>query len=182
MILGTSMRKAGLFGLAAVFFAGIALATEGGWQEFSYPESGFAAQYPSRPQVELLDYATAQTPEGTVKERVYSTTVGGVIYAVAIADFTRTPADKDKTIDEAVKKLTALGKLTHDQSSARIDGNYGREIRIEDANGTSYTDAIFFIDKKLYQLRVTYPAVNTDPNGSSGIHFFQQAFRLLGNS
>ena len=176
------MRSSDFIGLVAVLFAGGALAADSEWQEFSYPESGFAAQYPSRPQVEIVDYKTAQTPEGTVKERVYSTNVGGVIYAVAIADFTRTPAEKDKTIDEAAKNLMALGKLTHDESGARIDWNYGREIRVEDANGTSYTDAIFFIDKKLYQLRVTYPAVNSDPNGSSGIHFFQQAFRLLGNS
>ena len=176
------MQRNGFIGLAAVLLAGAALAAEGGWQEFSYPEAGFAAQYPSRPQVEIVDYKTAQTPEGAVKERVYSTNIGGVVYAVAVADFTRTPAEKDKTIEEAAKNLMALGKLTHDESGARIDWNYGREIRVEDTSGTSYTDAIFFIDKKLYQLRVTYPAVNSDPNGSSGIHFFQQAFRLLGNS
>jgi hypothetical protein len=176
------MQRNGFIALAAVLLAGAALAAEGGWQEFSYPEAGFAAQYPSRPQVEIVDYKTAQTPEGAVKERVYSTNIGGVVYAVAVADFTRTPAEKEKTIEEAAKNLMALGKLTHDESGARIDWNYGREIRVEDAGGTSYTDAIFFIDKKLYQLRVTYPAVNTDPNGSSGIHFFQQAFRLLGNS
>ena len=176
------MQRSGFIGLAAALLAGAALAAEGGWQEFSYPEGGFAAQYPSRPQVEIVDYKTAQTPEGVVKERVYSTNFGGVVYAVAVADFTHTPAEKDKTIEEAAKNLMALGKLTHDESGARIDWNYGREIRVEDASGTSYTDAIFFIDKKLYQLRVTYPAVNSDPNGSSGIHFFQQAFRLLGNS
>ena len=59
----------------------------------------------------------------------------------------------------------------------RDDG--GIEIRVEDAEGTSHTNAIFFIDKRLYQIRVDYPAKNSDPAGSSGIHFFQQAFRLL---
>jgi hypothetical protein len=172
------MRGWGLLGAAALF-ASAAAAAESGWQEFSYPESGFAAQYPSRPAVADQDYKTAQTPEGTVKQRVYSSNSGGVIYAVSIADFTRAGADKDKAIDEAAKNLMALGKMTHDESGARIDWNYGREIRVEDANGTSYTDAIFFIDNKLYQLMVTYPAVNSDPNGSSGIHFFQQAFQLL---
>jgi hypothetical protein len=124
------MRRSGFSGLAAVLFAGGALAADSGWQEFSYPESGFAAQYPSRPQVEEVDYKTSQTPEGAVKERIYSTNVGGVIYAVAIADFTRTGAEKDKTIEEAAKNLMALGKLTHDESGARIDWNYGREIRV----------------------------------------------------
>jgi hypothetical protein len=171
------MRAIGLIG-AAVLFTGSAVAAEGIWPEFAYPESGFAAQYPDRPKVEDRDYKTDQTPEGVVKERVYSFDSGGVVYAVNIADFTGTRADKDKTIDEAAKNLIARGKVTHDVSG-RIDWHYGREIRVEDSNGTSYTDAIFFIDNRLYQINVVYPAANTDPAGSSGIHFFQQAFRLL---
>lgn len=172
------MRFIGFLGVAVLFVTG-ARAAEGGWELFSYPEAGFAAQYPTRPQMEIRDYKTAQTPDGVVKERAYSTNFGGVVYAVAVADFTGARADKDKTIEEAVKNLSNLGKVTHDESGARIDGNYGREVRVEDANGTSYTDAIFFIANKLYQLKVSYPAVNTDPNGSSGIHFFQQTFQLL---
>jgi hypothetical protein len=174
------MRLHGLVGAFAVFLAGAALAAgDFPWPEFSYPESGFAAQYPAEPTIEMRDYQTAQVPAGSVKERVYATNSGGVVYSVHVADFTRTPAEKDKTIEEAVKKTTALGKVTHDESGARIDFNYGREVRVEDADGTSYTNAIFFIDNKLYQLMVTYPKTNTDPVGSSGIHFFQQAFRLL---
>jgi hypothetical protein len=172
------MRVIGLV-VAGVLFAGGAAAAEGGWQLFRYPEAGFAAQYPAQPKMEMQDYKTSQTPDGVVKQRTYSAISGGVVYAVSVADFTRTPAQKDKTIEEAVKTLSGLGKLTHDESGARIDWNYGREVRVEDANGTSYTDAIFFIDNRLYQLKVTYPAVNNDPNGSSGIHFFQQTFELL---
>src|SRR5215467_3440668 len=176
------MRLHGLVG-AFVVLSGAALAAgDFPWPEFSYPEAGFAAQYPAEPMLEMRDYATAQVPAGSVKERVYSTNSGGVIYAVNVADFTRTPAAKDKTIEEAVQKTAARGKVTHDESSARIDFNYGREVRVEDADGTSYTNAIFFIDNKLYQIMVTYPKANTDPVGSSGIHFFQQAFRLLHNN
>ena len=172
------MRGIGFCSVAAVLFASAGDAADGGWQEFSYPEAGFAARYPDRPKLDIRDYKTAQIPAGVVKERVYSIDSGGVVYAVQIADFTRTRAQKDRTIDEAAKNLIALGKVTHDVSG-RIDWNYGREIRVEDNDGTSYTDAIFFIDNQLYQIKVTYPAVNTDPAGSSGIHFFQQAFRLL---
>jgi len=171
------MRVTGISG-AILFVAGAAMAAEGHWQEFSYPESGFAAQYPNRPALEDRDYKTAQVMDGVVKERVYSANSGGVIYAVEVADFTGTRADKDRTIGEAAKNLLAQGRLTHDES-ARIDFNYGREIRIEDENGTSTTDAIFFIGRKLYQIKVIYPAANSDPAGSSGIHFFQQALRLL---
>ena len=161
--------------LTAMLIAGAA-AAEDNWKEFSYPKDGFAAQYPAEPKIEERPYQTGLG--SSVMERVYSFNSGGVVYAVQIADFTRTRAQKDRTIDEAAKNLIGLGKVTHDVSG-RIDWNYGREIRVEDNGGTSYTDAIFFIDNQLYQIKVTYPAVNTDPVGSSGIHFFQQAFRLL---
>jgi hypothetical protein len=164
---------------AAPLIAASAMAAEEGWREFSFPESGFAAEYPARPSVATRDYQTKQAPEGTVPERVYSVNSGGVIYSVEVADFTRTKADKDPTIEEAARNVLAQGRMTHDESGARVDFNYGREIRIEDGAGGSITDAIFFIDHKLYQLRVNFPAGNTDPAGSSGIHFFQQTFRLL---
>ena len=43
----------------------------------------------------MHDYKTAQIPEGVVKERVYSFESGSVVYAVHVADFTRTRAEKD---------------------------------------------------------------------------------------
>src|SRR3954470_9549230 len=113
---GIGMRAIAVCGIAAVLIGGAGYAAEGGWQEFSYPEAGFAAQYPDRPKLEMRDYKTVQIPEGVVKERVYSVNSGGVIYAVQIADFTRTRAQKDRTIDEAAKNLIALGKVTHDVS------------------------------------------------------------------
>ena len=165
---------------AGVLFTAVAaLAAEGGWREYSFPESGFAAEYPAKPTVMTRDYRTAQSPDGAVPERVYTLNSGGVIYSVEVADFSHTSAAKDPVIEEAARNVLALGKMTHDESDARVDFNYGREIRVEDGAGGSITNGIFFIDHKLYQLRVVFPAGNTDPAGSSGIHFFQQTFRLL---
>ena len=169
------MRRALPLAVLALFASGAALA-QGNWKEFTYSRDGFAAQYPGEPKLEERAFQTALG--SGVTERVYSYNSGGVVYMVAIADFTKIRPDENKVIDEAAKALMTSGKLTHDVS-ARIDWHYGREIRVEDANGTSYTDAIFLIDNRLFQLKVVYPAVNTDPVGSSGIHFFQQAFRLL---
>jgi len=169
------MRPALILGFLGLLAAGDA-AAQGNWKEFSYPKDGFAAQYPGEPKVEERAYKTALG--SAVNERAYTYNSGGVLYIVAIADFTRIRPDKDKAIDEAANALIATGKLTHDVS-ARIDWYYGREIRVEDNDGTSYTDAIFLIDDRLFQLKVVYPQTNSDPVGSSGIHFFQQAFRLL---
>jgi hypothetical protein len=146
------------------------------WQEYTFSESGFAAQYPGKPTVSERPYRTAFGSE--VKERVYAFNQGGVEYIVAVADLTPSRADKDKVIDEAAKALMDRGRLTIDYPG-RIDWNYGREIVVVGMDGTSITDAIFFVDKKLYQIEVVYPEMNSDPVGSSGIGFFQTAFRFL---
>jgi hypothetical protein len=151
---------------------------QGIWPEFSFPEAGFAAQFPAKPRMEERAYPTGLVESGTVKERIYSYNSGGVIYMVAIADFSDVKPNENRAIDEAARVTTSKGMLTHDVS-ARIDWHYGREIRVEDGNGTSYTNAIFYIDGKVYQIQVVFPKTNTDPVGDAGIHFFQQAFRLL---
>ena len=172
------MRSVALVATAIALTAGSSHAAETGWPEFSYPEAGFAAQYPFQPTMVERSYQTVLAPDGSVRERVYSVDSGGVLYIVAIADFTASKPTENRAIDEAARALIARGRLTHDVS-ARIDWHYGREIRVEDESGTSFTNAIFYIDNKIYQIEVVYPMVNSDPAGSSGIHFFQQAFRLL---
>jgi hypothetical protein len=146
------------------------------WKEYSFKDAGFAAQYQGQPKVEERSYASVFA--NPIIEHVYSQNTGGVDYVVAIADFGSAKPDENKAIDEAATALIARGKLTHDEH-ARVDYHYGREIRVEAPDGTSYTDAIFLIDNKLFQIEVVYPSQNSDPAGSSGIHFFQQAFRLL---
>lgn len=148
------------------------------WPEYSFPEEGFASQFPSEPRVDERNYQTALVPGGVAKERVYSAQSGGVVYMVAVADFGRERTTENRAIDEAARKLTSKGRLTHDVS-ARIEWHYGRSMRVEDGSGTSYTSAIFFIDNKVYQVEVMFPANNSEPMGSASIHFFQQSFRLL---
>ena len=170
------MKKASFCAAAALLSLSFTPASAQAWREYSFRDGGFAAQYPGRPKVEERAYESAFG--GPITEKVYSYDSGGVIYLVAIADFTNAKAEEDKAIEEAANALIAKGKMTHDERG-RIDFHYGREIRVETPDGTSFTDAIFFINDRLYQIEVIYPVMNTDPAGSSGIHFFQQAFRLL---
>ena len=164
-------------GLAlATLLASAPAAAQAGWKEYSFPRDGFAARYPGDPVVGEQAYQTRLG--SSVTERVYSFDSGGVVYAVAVADFTDARPNRDEAIDEAADRLMAMGRLTHDVS-ARLNWNYGRELRVEGADGTSYTDAIFLIGNKLLQLKVIYPVQNSDPSGSAGIHYFQQAVRLL---
>jgi hypothetical protein len=56
---------------------------------------------------------------------------------------------------------------------------HGTEFVIRAADGTSYTDSIYYIKEQLYQVKVIYPAANSDPAGSSGIIQFEAKFRFL---
>jgi hypothetical protein len=160
----------------ALVLAASPVAGQAGWAEYTYRRDGFAARYPGQPVMQKRPYESRLA--ASVTERVYAFDSGGVIYAIEVADFGRARPDRDEAIDEAADRLFAQGRLTHDVS-ARLNWNYGRELRVEAPDGTSYTDAIFFIGAKLYQLKVTYPVRNSDPAGSAGIHYFQQAVRLL---
>jgi hypothetical protein len=170
----TLSRLSGGLVLTALLASSMAGA-QAGWREYEFPADGFAARYPGQPVLAERVYDTRLGPSAT--ERVYSFDDGGIVYEVAIADFGSARPDRDEAIDEAADRLMAMGRLTHDVS-ARLNWNYGRELRVEGADGTSYTDAIFLIGNKLLQLKVIYP-VHADAAGSAGIHYFQQAVRLL---
>ncbi len=163
-------------GLALAIMASSPAAAQAGWKEYQFPQDGFAARYPGEPVISQHPYETRIG--SSVTERIYSFNSGGVVYAVRIADFAGARPDRDQAIDEAADRLMAIGRLTHDVS-ARLNWNYGRELRVEGPDGTSYTDAIFLIGNKLLQLKVIYPVQNSDPAGNAGIHYFQQAVRLL---
>jgi len=171
---GTMMSRVSAALVLAVVLASAA-AGQAGWKEYEFRRDGFTARYPGEPVLTEHNYDTRLA--SSVTERVYSSESEGVVYAVAVADFGGARLIGDQAIDEAADRLMAMGRLTHDVS-ARLNWNYGRELRVEGADGTSYTDAIFLIGDKLLQLKVIYP-VHADAAGSAGIHYFQQAVRLL---
>src|SRR5687767_6278130 len=115
-------------GLALAIVAVTPVAGQAGWKEYEFPRDGFAARYPGEPVVREHAYETRLG--SSVTERVYSFESGGVVYAVAIADFVGARPDRDRAIDEAADRLMAMGRLTHDVS-ARLNWNYGRELRVE---------------------------------------------------
>jgi hypothetical protein len=169
------MKAYGVFG---VFVLMLACQPAGAqvWKEYSFEAAGFWAQYQGEPKVEERPYASALA--SSIVQRIYSHNSGGVDYRVVVADFAGAQVEKNKAIDEAANALIARGKLTHN-STAYLNAFSGREIRVEALDGTSYTSTIFFINNRLFQIGVVYPPMNSDPAGSSGIHFFLQSFHLV---
>jgi hypothetical protein len=154
-----------------------AQAAEPRWQEYRYPEAGFAANFPEAPQAFSRLHATSQSPSG-VREQVYSFDEGGVLYSIDIADFTGARADPDIVVNEATQTLLDNGRL-ESEIALEIDLVHGTEYIVIGADGTRTTDGIFFFKDQLYQVQVVYPPSNSDPAGSSGISFFLAHFRFL---
>jgi hypothetical protein len=147
------------------------------WQEYLYLQDGFSAHFPEKPALLEQLHRTSQSVSGTVGERIYSFNEGGVIYSVSIIDFTKGDVDPDIAVDEVRAALIGSGTLAFD-GSIYLDQMHGRELIVVGADGTRYTDGIFYIKRQLYQMKVVYPAVNSDPAGSSGIGIFQGTFHF----
>jgi hypothetical protein len=147
------------------------------WGEYTYPDDGFSASFPGKPVIAKRLSKTSQSFNGTVPERIYSVNEGGVIYSISVMDFTKADADPDIAVGEVASALTGLGRLAFDES-IYTDSMHGREIVVIGDDGTSYTDGIFFVRRFLYQMKVVYPVVNTDPAGSSGISIFLTQFHF----
>ena len=147
------------------------------WREYTYSEDGFSASFPGKPIIAKRLSKTSQSANRAVPERIYSVNEGGVIYSISVMDFTKVEADPDIAVGEVASALTGLGRLAFDES-IYVDSMHGREIVVIGGDGTSYTDGIFYVRRLLYQMKVVYPAVNSDPAGSSGISIFLAQFRF----
>ena len=163
--MGETMRFLVLAFVAAAFMAPPALAET--WMEYSYPELGFAIQFPGQPMAEPAQGAPAQ--------HVYALKQDGIVYSVKVTDVTDRSADKNRLIEQTIAPLRALGAVQL-ESQPRVDTNYGRAIVVEGRDGNRYTDVVFFIGRRLYQLSGTY----VPPHPTSGyVMRFQMSFRLL---
>jgi hypothetical protein len=147
------------------------------WREYTYPDDGFSASFPGKPVFAERLYRTSQSPTGAVPERIYSYNKGGVIYSVSITDFSKVDADPDIVVDEVASVLMGLGTLAF-YDSIYLDSMHGRELVVIGGDGSRYTDANFYVKQLLYQVKVVYPAVNSDPAGSSGISIFLTQFHF----
>ncbi len=137
------------------------------WTEYSYPELGFAIQFPGLPVAEPGRLSPA--------EHVYSLDQDGIVYRVTVTDVADRNADKDRLIEQTIAPLRAMGSVQL-ESRPRVDANYGRAIVVAGRDGNRYTEIIFFIGRRLYQLTGTY----VPPHPTSGyVMRFQMSFRLL---
>jgi hypothetical protein len=140
------------------------------WQEYSYPDAGFAAQFPAQPAVTDAPYKAGDVAGPA---EVYEARLGSARYSVTVADLSASSAKGTDAIEAAVKALGALGQVKADVRE-RIDRQFGREVSVVGKDGGQITTAVFYVGKKLYVL-----AGMTEPDFSGLAVRFQQSLQFI---
>jgi hypothetical protein len=126
---------------------GTALAQD--WKQYSYPNAGFAVQFPVPPTVQSSTYAR---PGGaSLPMTSYSARQEGIVYRLDVVDFSGTHADATRTIAETEKAMGTTGKVTV-AVDARVGRSFGRELSVTGADGGRSAVAIFYVGDHLYIL------------------------------
>ena len=138
------------------------------WQEYRYPDAGFAVQFPAPPTMTELTYQTLAGQ--AVPAKRYGVTDDGVAYSVIVADFSKAGADGEAIMADAIKQLALTGEIKVD-TAERISSNYGHDLSLTGKDGSQTAAAVFFADGALYEL----VGKATNPNqGSARTARFQQ--------
>jgi hypothetical protein len=157
--------------LCSLVLAGPALA----WDIFSFPQAHFAAQFPSSPRMGSNSYRT--TAGLDVPAERFTARKDNVAYTLTRADFSGTALEKDAAIADAVKGFGQSGQVLVDVE-ARINSEYGRELSLDNKDGSRSVVAIFFFDSHLYVLHGH--AEPPDPRAASAdLIRFQQSLTFL---
>jgi hypothetical protein len=147
------------------------------WQEYTYPDAGFAASFPAQPVIETAPYIAADGKKLTAQ--IYTVKQEFRIYRVTVADYLATSTDQDTAINHAVSLLHSEGEVGVD-IPARVNREYGRQLSLTGKDGSRSVVAIFFANQKLYQIQGTVLANSADPQSGDAARF-QQSLRFLGN-
>ena len=163
--------------LATALIAGSAAAQ--GWREYSYPDFGFSLHFPDDPKVEDTTYMTANGI--TVPARIYSLNQETSAYRMIVADFSRRTNLSDRqVIDLAIKTLAQEAEVKLD-IAARVSRVFGRQLSLLGKDGSRSSVALFYYQRRLYQIQGTILPTNPDPSSGEAIRF-QQSLRFTNNA
>lgn len=162
---------------AMVLLAGTATAQ--GWREYTYPDLGFSLHFPGDPKIEDTTYMT--TSGIAVPARMYSLNQDSSAYRMIVADFSRRTNFNDRqVIDLAIKTLAQEAEVKLD-IPARVSRVFGRQLSLVGKDGSRSSVALFYYQRRLYQIQGTILPANSDPSSGEAIRF-QQSLRFTNNA
>ncbi|HTV79175.1 MAG TPA: hypothetical protein VMF03_13020 [Steroidobacteraceae bacterium] len=168
------MKLIAAISLAGVLMPIVALAQE--WKAYSYPDPGFAVQFPATPTVTR---GTVRTATGvSLPVTRYSVRQDRIVYTVSVTDYSSINADSLTTIAETERAMGATGKVTV-ATGARVNRSFGRELSLSGNDGSRSAVAIFFVDKHLYTLEGRALPPNAIEMSGDAIRF-QESLQFIG--
>ncbi len=170
------MRGTILAWLAASGAAIAAPALAADWKSYPFADAGFSVQLPGQPTAETK---VVQAPSGgPLQETRYSLAQDGVIYSMEVVDYSAANVDADAAIAGAEKALSAGATVTA-STNAMVNRSRGREFSLTRPDGSRAMAAIFFVNRRLYQL----VGVATPPDAvqrSASLVRFQESLSFVG--
>ena len=164
--------------VVAAFLAGasVAAAQSQGWKEYTYPQFSFGVSFPEEPKIETQPY---QTADGSMADaRVYSVARGNSEFVMTVVDLADKKSDEKTVIDHAIKTLSQDGEVKLDIGH-RISAVYGRQLSIAGNDGTHSSVALFYYQKRLYQIAgIAHPGENATADAIR----FQQSLIFTNNA
>jgi hypothetical protein len=162
-----------LIRLTAFFFIASLVACSSSREPFSPEGGGFSVQMPRTPeeQSKVLD-----TPAGPLKLNMYLCKAGNWVYMVGYTEHEKLGGDAEEILDGARNGAVKIGnsKLISEDSIS-LDGNPGRDLRMEAPNGLRMRVKIILAGNRLYQVGVVTPK---NDSYSPRIEKFLTSFRL----
>jgi hypothetical protein len=136
--------------IVALFVAGPATAAD--WKEYAYPDYAITVHFPADPKIEETTY---RAPDGrSFEARVYSVAQDTGAFKLLIAELGDNAPDENTLVGHAFKNLTEGGVVKF-EIPHRIRSSYGRQAGIVSANGGYSYVAVFYRNKKLFQIEGT---------------------------
>jgi hypothetical protein len=145
------------------------------WKEYSYPQDGFAVQFPAAPAESATTYKTQAGM--SLPAVTYSVQQDNIVYSVTVADFSKAGLDDQAAMNDAIKALSQTGEIKID-TTERIDRNYGHDITLVGKDGSRSALAVFFANQQLYELTGKALPPNAEA-GSGKTARFQQTLVFI---
>jgi hypothetical protein len=169
------MRRAAL--LAAALVCSVPAAAADKWREYGYLENAFAIQFPAEPRITEGTYKT--TIIG-VSARIYSLEQDSRRYTVTVADFSKTNFSEPTIIELAIEQLKTDGDVKVDIPH-RVNEHFGRQLSIAGKDGSRSLVALFYYQRRLYEIKGMILPTDEDVDSSDGARF-QQSLRFTNNA
>jgi hypothetical protein len=167
-------------GLTRILFAGLGIsgaAHAQQWQTYTYPNPGFAIQFPGSPEVQTTQFRNAVGV--TLPLTQYVVRQDGVQYTLSVVNYSSTNADALSIIGATARSFSAQGKVSSN-TGARVDGSSGRELTLTGSDGSRSDIAIFFVNHHLYT--AVGQALPPNPlQRSADTARFQRSLQFLGD-